>query len=331
MAEGRTVGALPPSVIAAFRCPTCAEPGAAAPAGLRCAKGHLTPWRHGYLDATAGADPLDTATRRTFDSFGYEWTRFSQVNAEDEIFWRRYFADVDLSSLRGRLGLDAGCGKGRFSRFTASHLGALVASDGSSATEAAAANLADQPNACVVKADLRSMPFHAGSFGFISCLGVLHHLPDPRAGLDSLARLLAPGGIILVYLYSRPDQPGLRSWALQAASQLRRATVRTPRAVLRPICWPLAAALYGAFVLPGALGQRLHIERLASIPLATYRGSPLRSLWLDTFDRLSAPLETRYTPAEAEAMFAGCGLSIIALRSDRHLAGLVVLAEHAES
>lgn len=31
-----------------------------------------------------------------------------------------------------------------------------------------------------------------------------------------------------------------------------------------------------------------------SLPLGIYRNQPVRSLWLDTFDRLSAPLENRY-------------------------------------
>ena len=44
---------------------------------------------------------------------------------------------------RGKVGLDAGCGKGRYTRFLAQHLDAEVALDGSSAAEAAARNLAD--------------------------------------------------------------------------------------------------------------------------------------------------------------------------------------------
>jgi SAM-dependent methyltransferase len=321
-------GAAPPAaIVAAFRCPACGAGVSPFAAGLRCPLGHLTPWRHGYLDAQAAAPPaaVDEATRRTRDSFGYEWTHFSTVQPEDEVFWQRYFADVDLKDLAGRLGLDAGCGKGRFSRFTARHLGALVASDGSRATEAAATNLADQPNACVVQADLRHMPFAPASFGFISCLGVLHHLPDPKAGFDALGRLLAPGGLLLLYVYSRPEQSGLRSWSLAAAQGLRRLTTRLPPAILRPLCWPLAVGLYGGFVVPGTIGRRIGVTRLAAFPLATYRGSPLRSLWLDTFDRLSAPIESRFTPAEVHAWFADCGLSLRALRTDPDLAGIVAL------
>lgn len=268
-----------------------------------------------------------TVKRRTLESFGYEWTRFAKVHTEDLVFWQRYFADVDLSLLRGRLGLDAGCGNGRFSRITAPYLEALVAIDGSDATTVAATNLADRPNASVVKCDLEAMPFEAGSFGFIFCLGVLHHLTLPQVGLGHLVDVLASDGLILIYLYSRPESFGLRSLSLHASSLLRRITVRMPRFVLRPLCWPLAVVLYAAFVVPGAVGTRLHIKGLAGIPLATYRRSPLRSLWLDTFDRLSAPLESRFTPAEVESLFEECGLSPIALRTDPSLAGIVVLGE----
>jgi SAM-dependent methyltransferase len=319
--------ALPSAVITAFRCPACGREVSAGASGLECIAGHVTPWRDGYLDATGDQSLFDDTTRRTFASFGYEWTRFSAVEPEDSVFWQRYFADVNLSSLEGRLGLDAGCGKGRFSRFTAAHLGALVASDGSVATAAAAANLADQPNACVIRSDLRTMPFHPGSFGFISCLGVLHHLPEPQAGLDALVRLLSPGGLLLIYVYSRPERAGLRSIALRGASALRRVTVGMPRGILRPLCWPLAVALYGGIVLPGGLGDRMRSPRLAAMPLATYRGQPVRSLWLDTFDRLSAPLEARFAPAEIESWFAECGLSVRALRTDAKLQGIVALGE----
>jgi SAM-dependent methyltransferase len=337
----RAEGAVPPSVLDAFRCPVCRQPAdldgdgvrcrRGDGDGVRCQRGHVTPWRDGYLDACSSASGLvdAEATRRTSESFGYEWTRFAGVHAEDEVFWRRYFADVDLSWLRGHLGLDAGCGNGRFSRFTAPHLEALVASDGSIATRAAAARLGGLPNLCVVRADLRSMPFAEESFGFISCLGVLHHLADPAAGLAALTWLLAPGGRMLVYLYSRPERAGLRSSALRAAAGLRRVTVRMPLSVLRLLCWPLAAALYVSIVVPGTVGDRLRFERLASIPLATYRRHPLRSLWLDTFDRLSAPLERRFTEPEARSLFVGCGLSVIAFRSQPQLAGFVVLASKA--
>lgn len=40
-----------------------------------------------------------------------------------------------------------------------------------------------------------------GEFDLINCVGVLHHLPDPIAGIRALAPKLAPGGIMHVFVY----------------------------------------------------------------------------------------------------------------------------------
>ncbi len=82
---------------------------------------------------------------------GYGSNAFDDVRREDESFAEVYFHDLDLDSLKGKIGLDAGCGKGRYTRFLAEHLDAEVALDGSSAVEAAARNLADIAGTAVVR------------------------------------------------------------------------------------------------------------------------------------------------------------------------------------
>ena len=56
-----------------------------------------------------------------------------------------------------------------------------------------------------------------GGFDYIDCCGVLHHLPDPDAGLASLAAALAPGGGIGIMVYGEYGRAGL--YPLQAALQ----------------------------------------------------------------------------------------------------------------
>ena len=313
--------AIPPALLERLRCPAC---GAAIGGGepLACAAGHELARREGYLDAS-GTLPVDRQTGRTFASFGYEWTSFDRVQPEDEAFFAQYFADVHVEELAGRVGLDAGCGKGRFTRLMAPYLHGIVALDGSRAVVAAVRNLQDCENAVVLRADLRAAPLAAESFDFISCLGVLHHLADPRAGFDSLVRLLAPGGMLLVYLYSRPDPGTVRALALGSSAALRKLTVHLPHRVTRALAAPIAAALYATVVLPGHLGAKAGIRRLDGLPLVTYRGRPGRSLWLDTFDRLSAPIEKRYVWDEVRPWYEGSGLAVEAV-SER--GGLVILA-----
>jgi SAM-dependent methyltransferase len=41
-----------------------------------------------------------------------------------------------------------------------------------------------------------------GEFDLINCVGVLHHLPDPIRGIQSLATKLTPGGLMHVFVYA---------------------------------------------------------------------------------------------------------------------------------
>lgn len=312
---------IPAEVLRRLRCPSCAVPVEEEAAGVVCPAGHRTPKVNGYLDARPASS--DEVTRRTLESFGYEWTTFDTIQPEDERFWDMYFRDVPLDWLSEAVALDAGCGKGRYTHFLAPRVKALVALDGSAAVEAAARNLAGHANVAVLRADLREAPLSPQSMDFICCLGVLHHLEDPRAGFGRLVRLMAPGGRLLVYLYSRPETRGARQIGLDAAAAVRRLTVRLPHPLLRSLSVPIASALYLAVVLPGAAGRRMGIGPLARLPLATYRGQPVRSLWLDTFDRLSAPVEHRYVWADVEPWFRDEGLEVEAVREE---AGLFILA-----
>ncbi len=49
-----------------------------------------------------------------------------------------------------------------------------------------------------------------GEFELINCVGVLHHLPDPIGGIQALARKLAPGGLMHIFVYGE-----LGRWEIQ--------------------------------------------------------------------------------------------------------------------
>ncbi|WP_299370335.1 class I SAM-dependent methyltransferase [uncultured Tateyamaria sp.] len=48
-----------------------------------------------------------------------------------------------------------------------------------------------------------------GSFDYIDCCGVLHHLPDPQSGFDALAAALAPAGGIGLMVYAPHGRSGV--------------------------------------------------------------------------------------------------------------------------
>ena len=42
----------------------------------------------------------------------------------------------------------------------------------------------------------------SGEFDLINCVGVLHHLPEPEKGIQALAKKLAPGGLLHIFVYA---------------------------------------------------------------------------------------------------------------------------------
>jgi SAM-dependent methyltransferase len=310
------------ALLSRLRCPRCGSPMTGDDGGLSCPAGHRFPRRDGYYDCSEA--PSDPLTSDTIRSFGYQWNAFDEIDEGGKANWLEWFADVPWDELRDAVALDAGCGRGQFSLLSAPHLGSVVALDGSLAVRTAARHLANVPNACVVRADLHRTPLAPGSLDFVFCMGVLHHLADPARGLRTLARLLHPGGLLLFFVYSRPEHDrGIRPPALRVLASLRFLTVRTPRRLLRALSWPVAAAVYLAFVLPAGVAERLGSHRLRTLPMAGFRGQSFYNLWGATFDLLATPSERRYVRAEVDALVQGAGLEPVSVREH---AGWVVLA-----
>ncbi len=97
--------------------------------------------------------------------------------------------------------LDAGCGNGRYSRFLLRRADAdavLTAFDLSSRMLKRARARLKSPRVSHVVADLTRLPYAGGTFDAVVCGWVLEHLPDPGPGLRELARVMAPGGKLLL-------------------------------------------------------------------------------------------------------------------------------------
>ncbi|MCW3476987.1 class I SAM-dependent methyltransferase [Limobrevibacterium gyesilva] len=69
-----------------------------------------------------------------------------------------------------------------------------------------------------------------GPFDYIDCCGVLHHLPDPAAGLAALLAVLAPGGGMGLMVYAPHGRTGV--YMLQDALRLLAPPDRPPAARL---------------------------------------------------------------------------------------------------
>ena len=110
--------------------------------------------------------------------------------------------------------LVAGCGTGdsvmwlgEQLRDTPSEIVALDLSAASIEIASARAAVRRLANVRFVNASLLEAPqLGLGAFDYITCLGVLHHLPDPEAGLRALEAVLAPDGGMGLMVYGLPGR-----------------------------------------------------------------------------------------------------------------------------
>jgi len=224
------------------------------PRGRECAAGPLTCTRCArgvpVVDGVARfvEAPADETARRTQESFGYEWTHFTDWQPSGLRNFSDYFAGVDLASLRDAIVLDAGCGMGRHARQMAGHAAGVVALDFSQAIDQARRNVDGLDNVICVQGDLFELPLAEESFDYVYSLGVLHHLAETEQALAALARRVRPGGRLRVYLYW--THGGWKGRVLRVVAAALRVTTRLPFGLLRAGCFALSVALFAGIVLP---------------------------------------------------------------------------------
>ena len=140
-----------------------------------------------------------------------------------------------------RLGrvLDVGCGDGAVAAMLAPRARSITCIDASERMVAAAAErLAKAPHANVLRADMHELPLPDASFDQVLLLNVLVHSDRPAKAIDEAARVLAPGGdLVVVTLDAHAHADTAQSWGHHqqgiSPAALRRLLGRSGLAVSR--------------------------------------------------------------------------------------------------
>lgn len=246
---------------------------------------------------------------RTQESFGYQWTAFSEMSCDfRDNFWN-YLRPATPAFFQGRLGLDAGCGFGRHIAQAATNGAEMVGMDFSRAIDSSRANTKQLSNVYLVQGDIYAPPFAPDTFDFVYSVGVLHHLPDPERGVRSLVTLIKPDGTMFVWLYSKR-----RRVANAFLDLARTVTTRLPHGLVKQLSLIGALVDRYVFILPSEVARRTPglrgaAERLTPPRIRLYAQYPFQVLHADWFDRLAAPIRFYYDGQEVDEILQRAGLA----------------------
>jgi SAM-dependent methyltransferase len=153
------------------------------------------PIEDGVPDLVGKTDAVNHAEVATQDHVSelYELERYRRPHAR-AMHLETVARMAAMVRLDGRV-LDDGCGNGfLFDSGVASSATSLVGIDLSRGMLAKAR----KHGARLVRGDSTRLPFAAGSFDTVFARSLLHHLPEPAAGVREIARVLRPGGEMVV-------------------------------------------------------------------------------------------------------------------------------------
>ncbi len=251
---------------------------------------------------------------RTLDSFGREWSRFTQLDSD--------FTDIDRQSVfdsyfrtfpwdelpANAFGVDIGCGSGRWAVLVAPRVGRLLAIDPSSAAlQTAKKNLNSFPNVTVLPGEADDIPADNASLDFAYCLGVLHHVPDTAKAIASTAKKMKPGAPLLLYVYYNLDnRPAWYRWIWIASNAGRISISAMPKFLQAMLTWLIAALIYWPIARTALMLDKVNALP-ANWPLSFYRAKAFYVMHTDAYDRFCTPLEKRFSKQEIETILLANG------------------------
>jgi SAM-dependent methyltransferase len=291
-----------------LRCPDCGgalEPGGGPEAFATCPRCLRQFQRIGgvFELVPAGTSKL---TDETVKQFGDSWKIHSHLADYQEQQFKDWIAPLAPADFKGKTVIEAGCGKGRHSRIVGNWGPAhLLSMDLSDAVVLAAGNTADQPPVHCLRANLLKLPLASGFADLAFCVGVLHHLENPEAGLLQLWERLNPGGTLCLWVYGREGN----GWIIHILDPIRKnITSRIPTRLLRIFAWPLSVFLFILLKLLYAplTGRGRHYRFW--LPYSAYLGYiskyPFREIEHIVLDHLCPPLACYLSRQTLEGWFA---------------------------
>jgi SAM-dependent methyltransferase len=207
--------------------------------------------------------------QQTADAFAASWNHLPEGSVYSAAQFEEWMAPLGRDHVRGKRVLELGCGGGNL----LTHMSGwapreLIGVDLGASVAMAERNLrrAGADDWRVVKHDLTTYVAEEPC-DLVYCIGVLHHLTDPRAGFDAVLRNTAPGGHFHCWVYAHEGNAIVR-WLVDP---LRKVASRLPWWFTK---YALATPLVFPYFLYAKTLRALQRPSLRRLPLYDY------SLWI---------------------------------------------------
>jgi len=258
---------------------------------------------------------------RVAEDFGREWSQYDQSDlseAELSDAFNAYFDIFPWAHLpENAKGFDLGCGSGRWARLVSPRVGELHCIEPSEdAMRVAKRNLSGCGNCRFHPSSVDEIPLDDDSMDFGYSLGVLHHIPDTRGGIESCVKKLKPGAPLLLYLYySMDNKPAWFRLIWAASDVVRRAVSAMPYPLKLMASRLIAALIYFPLARASLLLERVGLN-VEHVPLSAYRDKSFYTMRTDALDRFGTRLEQRFSRQQIAGMMLAAGL--VQIRFSEH-------------
>jgi len=136
-----------------------------------------------------------TKSQEFFSSAAGQWDRMRDELFGDRVHFSALAALADADVVAG----DLGCGTGQVSSALAPFVGRVIAVDESAAMlQAARRRLSGFSNVELRRGEVEALPIDDGRLDVAVLMLVLHHVPEPQKAVAEVARVLKPGGKIVI-------------------------------------------------------------------------------------------------------------------------------------
>jgi SAM-dependent methyltransferase len=235
----------------------------------------------------------------SFDRFGYSWERFSKITSDQLNQFEGWTALIPKASWAGKSVLDVGCGAGRNSYcilINGAESCTSIDLDDRSLSKAKA-NLSVFNNSTIINLSIYESTF-INKFDIAVCIGVLHHLSNPKFALQKMHQAVKEGGTVLIWVYGCDNL----NWYIKILNPLRKYLFsRLPLPIVYFLAYIPSSILY--------FYTRLVNPKIGYLKnLKSYKFNHIHHI---LFDQMIPIIANYWTGNEVINLLEDCGLSNI--------------------